>query len=334
LYSPRYFESEACGKEWYAFARRALDHKAKHGSLIEAIVPALWATVKPANLPEAARVIQFDHQSFGRRYSRDGFYGIMKLGRYRPEYRQAVLRLARRIVDVAEQAQIAPVTPVDDFDSLPRSFGLSAGSNANRQLRITVAAPDLQALPRGREPSFYGASPLDWRPYQPTHTQPVAEYAAELTKMMGYTTTINTIAEEISEQAADDVPPALGLFLLDAWSTLSDHESEQIREFDRLAQPWVNLMVPWSELDQQTQEAEKELRKHLQASVTQMLSRAHPKHRMAITGISSLSKFGDIIPLLVYNAERIYLKNLPARPPVGPPRERPRLMGPYIEDSS
>jgi FxsC-like protein len=334
LYSPRYFESEACGKEWYAFARRALDYRAKHGNRIEAIVPALWATVRPAQLPEAARMIQFDHQAFGRRYSKDGFYGIMKLGRYRPEYRQAVLRLARRIVDVAEQGQIAPAIPVEDFGSLPKSFGSAGGGNNSRQLRIIVAAPDSQSLPNGREPSYYGATSREWRPFQPSFTQPLAEYAAELTKMLGFRTTINTIAEEMGEQAAVDVAPALGLFLLDAWNTLPPRERERIREFDRHAQSWVNIMVPWNELDEQTLEAEKELKARLRTSATRMLNRVPPKCRIAGTGIPNLTTFGDILPRLIYHAEKMYLRNLPTRPSSGPTVRRPRLIGPYIEDSS
>lgn len=279
-------------------------------------------------------MIQFDHQTFGRRYSVDGFYGIMKLGRYRPEYRQAVLRLAQRIVGVAEQVQVAPVAPAEDFDSLPKSFGSASGGNAKRQLRITVAAPDARSLPNGRAAHYYGETCRDWRPFHPHYTHPLAEYAADLTKMMGFSTTINTIVEEISEQAAGEVNSALGLFLLDAWDTLAAKEREQIREFDRRAQSWVNVMVPWNELDEQMLDAEQELRTRLRSSVTRMLRRMPPRFRVAGTGIPNLTAFGDILPGLVYHAEKMYLKNLPAKPPGGPTVKRPRLTGPYIEDSS
>ncbi|HET7017563.1 MAG TPA: TIR-like protein FxsC [Streptosporangiaceae bacterium] len=334
LYSPRYFESEACGKEWYVFARRALDHRAEHGHQVEAIVPALWAAVRPSQLPEAARMIQFDHQTFGRRYSKDGFYGIMKLGRYRPEYRQAVWRLACRIVEVAEQAPLAPVAPVDDFDSLPKSFGSAGGGNESRQLRITVAASSTRTLPDGRDPSYYGATAREWRPFQPSHSQPLAEYAAELTTMMGFKTTINTIAEELGEQSASDLAPALGLFLLDAWNTLPAKERERIREYDQQAKPWVSVMVPWNELDAQTLEAEKELQALLRTSVSRIIRRMPPKCRIAVAGIPNLTAFGDILPRLIYHAEKMYLRNSPTRAPAGPPVQRPKLTGPYIENSS
>jgi FxsC-like protein len=279
-------------------------------------------------------MIQFDHQTFGQRYSKDGFYGIMKLGRYRPEYRQAVLRLARRIVDVAEQARLAPAAPVEDFDSLPKSFGSATGGNDGRQLRITVAAPSKQTLPDGRDASYYGATPREWRPFHPKYSRPLAEYTAELTQMMGFKTTINTIAEELGEQSAADLVPALGLFLLDAWNTLPEKERERIREFDRQAKPWVSLIVPWNEHDAQTLDADIELHAHLRTSVAQMIRRMPPKYRIATTGIPNLTSFDDILPRLVYHAEKMYLRNSPTRPPVGPAVKRPRLIGPHIEDSS
>jgi len=42
LYSRRYFKSEHCGKEWFAFNRRRLNHRAKNTHPVETIVPALW----------------------------------------------------------------------------------------------------------------------------------------------------------------------------------------------------------------------------------------------------------------------------------------------------
>src|SRR6202050_3897068 len=42
LYSRRYFESKYCGKEWFAFARREINSRARGDVPSSAIVPALW----------------------------------------------------------------------------------------------------------------------------------------------------------------------------------------------------------------------------------------------------------------------------------------------------
>jgi hypothetical protein len=65
LYSPRYFDSENCGKEWYVFSRRVLDQKARKPETEMAIVPALWVPVDERTLPGVAREIQFNHHELG-----------------------------------------------------------------------------------------------------------------------------------------------------------------------------------------------------------------------------------------------------------------------------
>ncbi|MDX3070687.1 TIR-like protein FxsC, partial [Streptomyces sp. ND04-05B] len=70
LYSPRYFISEQCGREWWAFSQRQISHRARGGAAREhAIIPALWVPVEPVQLPYAARDLQFNHVSFGQDYA-------------------------------------------------------------------------------------------------------------------------------------------------------------------------------------------------------------------------------------------------------------------------
>ena len=61
LYSRRYFESDNCGKEWSAFARREVNHNARGRPAVNAIVPALWTNLGQAALPDVAQSIQYNH---------------------------------------------------------------------------------------------------------------------------------------------------------------------------------------------------------------------------------------------------------------------------------
>ena len=94
LYSRRYFESDNCGREWFAFARREITRRARGGQVVDAIVPALWTRLDRDKLPNVAQAVQFDHTFLGERYCTEGFYGIMKLQNYRADYHRAVHRLA------------------------------------------------------------------------------------------------------------------------------------------------------------------------------------------------------------------------------------------------
>jgi hypothetical protein len=148
LYSRRYFQSEHCGKEWSAFSRRLRAHLGH--PCPSAIVPALWGPVEAAELPSAARSVDVDHAGLGEVYAQRGFYGIMKLSRYRGEYEQAVLGLARRIIDAARQSP-AEHEPGVDYDSLPAAFGAGTGETpGNQRLRITIVAPRRSELPEDR----------------------------------------------------------------------------------------------------------------------------------------------------------------------------------------
>src|ERR1019366_9376473 len=96
--------SDSCGREWFAFARREITHKAQGRQVIDAIVPALWTRMDREKLPDVARSVQFDHNFLGERYCTEGFYGIMKLQNYRADYQRAVHRLAERIIAIGDES--------------------------------------------------------------------------------------------------------------------------------------------------------------------------------------------------------------------------------------
>ncbi|KUO02609.1 TIR-like protein FxsC [Streptomyces caeruleatus] len=103
LYSPRYFISSWCGREWAAFSQREARYRVDDPSgRPSAIVPALWSPVPDHQLPVPARELQYLHPDLGERYRTFGLYGLMKLSSFRDAYQKAVLHLARRIVGVGE----------------------------------------------------------------------------------------------------------------------------------------------------------------------------------------------------------------------------------------
>src|ERR1700722_10267282 len=150
LYSRRYFESDNCGREWFAFARREVNQHARRGEPVYAVVPALWSKMAQDMIPEVAQHIQYDHIGLGQRYLAEGFYGIMKLSSFRPDYQRAVHRLAERIIEVADETDIRP--DLDDrlggFESLQSAFGpASVRRTESIQLQIALPAPDISTAP-------------------------------------------------------------------------------------------------------------------------------------------------------------------------------------------
>lgn len=326
LYSRRYFESDNCGKEWFAFARRGVNQNARGLQSVNAIVPALWTKLDQDRLPDVARSIQYHHADLGPRYSAEGFYGIMKLQQYRSDYQRAVHRLAQRIVDVADETALH-TEKAADYQSLPSAFGpASIKQTATDQLQITVLAHDTSTLPEGRTDDYYGSTPHTWSPYSPDYPQPLADYAMELAKKcLGCQPFVVPFEYGPAGSAANGrlVPP--GLCLVDAWVTVSPEHQQRLRHLDGLDQTWVSVLVPWNSQDAEMAKAQQVLRDGLGKSLGNRLASVPHQCRMAATGIPTLQEFGQLLPQMTMIMLKRFRQRAPAYPPAGPQLERPRL---------
>jgi FxsC-like protein len=277
-------------------------------------------------MPEAARAASFDHQQIGSVYSKEGFYGIIKLSRYRQDYEQAVRRLARRIVDVANRLRIEPSDPPDyrssrnAFDRIPQPGG--------RRIRLMVAAHDMRSLPDDRNPFYYGPTAGDWNPYRPKCSQTLAEHAAEVTRRHRYRPTISMLEEGRPNLKADKEPEAPGLLLVDLWTAASADRRSQLSQFDADSQEWESVLVPMNREDRETTGAELFLKSHLSQVLNRMLSRVPPppdECHAAREGIPSIEVFDEILPKMAAAMSRRYLRTAPPYPPSGPHIKKPLL---------
>lgn len=331
LYSRRYFESNNCGKEWFAFAQREVMHQAQGGKAVTAIVPALWTRLDREKIPVVAQSFQYDHADLGERYRAEGFYGIMKLRNYRGDYQRAVHRLAERIIEIGDRSVAHADDDVQgmerkDFESLPSAFGpASARRTTDGQLQISVLAHDTSTLPPGRANDYYGETPRTWSPYHPSYSRPLADYALELAKKcLDYEPLLGAF-EDGRPPWIDQgrVPPSL--YLVDAWVSLSDSHLERLSLLNQISEPWVSVLIPWNNQDAGTSAIERDLREKLHQHLGQKLDSVPRRCRMAADGIPTLQDFIQLLPDMTMIMLKRYRKYAPAHPPKGPAIERPRL---------
>jgi FxsC-like protein len=331
LYSRRYFESEQCGKEWFAFSRRVLNQAARGPGRPEAIIPAIWVPVAAESLPQAAQSIQFDHSVLGERYVAHGFYGIIKLKRYRDAYEEAVYELARQIVDVAQRSPVQPGQP-DDYESLESAFGIShRHTPGGRRLRLTVVAPTSDDLPDGRGPYHYGRTARDWNPYRPETVRPIADHACDLVRNLDYRPLVGDLDSRGDELGIAGPPTDPEILVLDPWAATQPESNTTLRRFDEQNKPWVQVVVPWNRTDSESTTAGPQLRKNLDDALSRKLAEVRVTSKMAVRGVPCLEDFSLVLPLVARTAVRNYLKHAPAYPPVGPAVEKPRLLGPVTD---
>ncbi|WP_062433031.1 TIR-like protein FxsC [Herbidospora daliensis] len=317
LYSPRYFVSPNCGREWTAFLQRVNNQLGPDGHRPEAIIPALWTPMEPERLPQVARSIQFAHEDLGSRYRDEGFYGLTKLSRRRPQYQLATWELARRIVQVGEATWIRPTEPLD-FGALPSAF---EDFEAERPMTLTIVAPDLERLPHGRSAYYYGRVPEEWNPYRnEDHGRSLCSYAMEMAYAHGFRAEIGSLSAFAPDLVTGKQPSGPGVLIIDPWALTEPSCLSALAAFDQAELPWVSVIIPWNLLDEETQTRAPHLRSTLAATLGKRLSDPYTEW------IDDFSSFGRAFPEALSRAGNQFLRKAKPYPPEGQHTRKLRLM--------
>ncbi|MFD7014175.1 TIR-like protein FxsC [Streptomyces sp. NPDC059161] len=327
LYSPRYFLSEQCGREWFAFSGRAAAQNTRvshnNSNPVTGIVPALWVPVPTRQLPQPAERLQFNHATFGDEYADEGFYGLIKLNYLRDQYERAVYRLAKRIVSVAQQTQLEPGDPHQDYAKVPPAFGPSGGPA--RDMEVSVLACSRSSLPTGRSPDCYGSEALDWNPYHPASSRPLADHTVDVVRNLNYTVHLSDFEAEPQRILASGPPTGPGLLLLDRWALDARRRRELVDQLCAAPRPWISVMVPGNAADPQTRAYNEELTQQTD-SVLASRTDESDGHRTPSAGLPTLEAFSKAIPGAVKAAVRHYEANAPTYPPPGSGGPMPRVL--------
>ncbi|MEV6676437.1 TIR-like protein FxsC [Streptomyces erythrochromogenes] len=327
LYSPRYFASETCGKEWYAFAQRAILHQTRSSSTETAIVPAWWVPVPPDQLPHAAAQLAVTHYALGERYVSDGLYGLIKLRSYAEEYERAVYELAKRIVRVADTADIPAGRPVD-YRSAPSAFGPRRAPGQG-DLRIAVAAPTVRDLPDGRDAHYYGAEPEDWNPFHPESSRPLAHVATELAYQNNNQVAVTTLAEEVSRAADGAALSGPLILLVDRWALRVPALREALAALDVTFRPGTSVVTAWNRSDPQSRAANVELN----ASLLRAMPKSLAIRSQQLRSVRGLQEFTEVLPHVVAATYQEHFRHAQVYPPADSAAERPRLRGHLSPDT-
>lgn len=324
LYSPRYFESDACGKEWQAFADRPADRA--RPAEAPAIVPVMWMPMPSSALHPAARSVPIEYGDVNS-YASRGLYGIIKRSRYRADYLQFVREVAQRIADTAKRSPAA-WWPEVDYDSLPNPFGPArAPESGAPRLLITVLAPQLDNLPAGRHGQYYGRAAWDWTPYRPASQQPIAQFTANFARSLGYRPYLCDLQERADDLLTDGRAAHPELLIVDPWAVTGPDVNRLVARFKLAEKPWVQVVIPWNPADAQTATAKSQLRLALSSALGQKLELGRVTAGIAVGGVPSIPQFGRVLPSLIPAVGNRYLGHAAAYPPDGSVVEKPTLHG-------
>ena len=316
LYSRRYFKSENCGKEWFAFNMRRINQRTKSASPVETIIPALWSPLPDGKLPEAVSSVQHNF-GFNQEYADHGFYGIMKVKLWRGVYEEAALRLAEEIVHAAESAPAMPGRRMP-YQELSPAFGDVPAGPGDKPLWITVAAPSRLELPAGRDETCYGNDSRAWNPYCGDAARPLAEHAADLARGLSYTPSVGDLFQHSAVLGGRERPSGPGVLLVDPWAALLPDCREILQQLDATDSPWTQVVVVWSEKDAQMRTEQARLVEALGSALPNKLREGRATHVFAVRGVPSVEEMGLVLPLVIAEASRYYLRAASAHLAQGP----------------
>ncbi|MGW0705611.1 TIR-like protein FxsC [Streptomyces sp. NPDC002643] len=246
LYTPDYFRSDFCGREWKAFEDRQRSHREAAGADAKALIPVLWEPVR--SIPAGVAHIQYDNLEFGENYANWGLRRILIADPGGDEYRRIVNLVARQILVAAEHFRI-PVADGLDITA-PESAGpfpsaterAEPGSHA---LLFVAARTSETAHQRSTDPGCHGESPMDWNPYHTETPEPLARRATELLEERGFTVRTDIVSDVLG--ATLDEARGQGqvaVLLVEARAAADEPFGSALRAYDRSNHPGSAAIVP------------------------------------------------------------------------------------------
>lgn len=312
LYSPAYFDRSWPGREWECFHRRMT--MAGVEDPLTRIAPVLWTPLrKNETRPEVDAALAFGGDD--PEYAENGLRALWLVKPYRDVYRAVVGRLAERVVRLAEDAPVGP-SPAPDIDQTESPF---AHMDTSLGFMVTVAAPTFGTLPAWRDSGRYGETGGQWRPYHREQDLPLAAYAQDVAERLDISARISDLGTHAAR--IGDLP---GVVLIDPWFLATDAGPGLLRSAFAGLPSWVlPLIVIDTPGDARAEELAQGVRDILVAAEATPTEAA----RRAAEGVTSLQNFIEIMPVLIAEAERQYLRYGPVGAVAGPASPRGWLRG-------
>jgi FxsC-like protein len=270
-YSPAYFNSPYCGKEWEFFRRR----RAAHPGAPPVIKPVIWVPLLRGKEPPAA--VGPMQYYMGDKTAPHNAAGLKQMRKqyntYEVQYDGFIQRLANEILEASE-LQLPKLEPVPTLSSIESPFHpptpaaatpqatpqAGAATPATRRrgpkfVRFGFIACDPKEFPAGaRRPDCYLESGgVEWKPYYPAVEKPLMIVASEVANNM------NIISDELPfsqnlDEVVREVEDARSLVVLfvDGWTAELPNYREALKRVDRKSYLNCSIFIPWNRDDPET----------------------------------------------------------------------------------
>jgi len=297
LYSPAYFGSRYCGKEWEWFRRRrelyVTTERAAGNNDVEyppVIKPVIWIPLlEDQSAPEAVGGPQYfmgdpqaDHNKVGLKMMRKQY------ATYEANYDHFIENLKNEILE-AQHLTLPPLTNITSLDRIESAFHpatqgtpeppiprRTGGRKGPTFVRFVFIAGEPDQFPAGaRTREFYLQSGgAEWKPYYPDKPRPIELVAQDVALDLDLYNAELPFDRNLAQAVRDaETDRSLVVVFVDSWSAELDFYKPVLRELDRSSYMNCSIFVPWNEDDPQTARRSEELRQLVREDIFPRWSR-------------------------------------------------------------
>lgn len=275
LYSPAYFDSEYCGKEWQVFQLRREALAQLHRSpKPKVILPVVWiptygsgnlTSALPDHVSDAVKKMQYTCPPGEGDINKNGLWLIARGKSSNPNpYLEFVRSFALAIKNTIEEMSTVPrlrEIPIPPLDKIPSAFqsnkivskptAPAPGKLGFRSVRFIYAALHPDDLDGGRNPDPYldiGGS--DWKPFYPKSCRRIGNLAQNI--VTDERLEFDADAAEFGKDLVGAVEAALKesrlvVIFVDRWSLFTSTTYQDIlRNFDTQNFRNCAVLLPWN----------------------------------------------------------------------------------------
>jgi FxsC-like protein len=284
LYSPRYFNSEYCGREFQLFRSRLELYR--EASLSPVVPPAILPVrLLPMNksLPRSVSDITLDDPDFPRDYAEEGLLYMMKLRSKRDAYLDFVSRFARKLVKVATEYQLPAPETVPSLLDVPNAFAdkgttpeaSHAGPSSVEFVFVAATREEMKEKELKFNMGDYGVASWDWKPYSEHQAGIIAQRIAV---QEGFLYRAIPLGSDLMERLAEaEKTNTIVVMLVDPWALLIPSYQKFMSEYDTRAFLNCGVLVMWNGEDAEANERRPTIERALQSTFSRQLVLSSPQ---------------------------------------------------------
>ncbi|MET7621291.1 TIR-like protein FxsC [Streptomyces sp. NPDC005408] len=328
LYSPAYFRSEYCGKEWSAFADRVSRYQEETDVEPHALVPVIWEPVSARLLPQEVKAVQYAESAMGRTYLEHGLLHLMRSDPKSDEYWQVVRSIAKRVRFAADHFALPSMRNSFDLSAVKGCFPVTLAQASSGHVRIFVAAGTIDRLPPGRSRNYYGEQPWLWNPYSPPAIPTAAHRAQKVVIAEGHLTSLEVVDTQLTRKLNQAMRlNQVSILLVDAWSARIHPYRKPLGTYDKQYHPTTAVLIPCHDSDDESGPDNAALWEDLKQLFTRNWLRRNNPHDPVFWIRVSQREFDDLVARIVTVTQNRIAENGHVRrlPPGGPPPPMPCL---------